>query len=66
MTENFNQIFTQAFGINTDYYANNRWSLRIGLENRTFGAKTDSFNPLSAKTEELKHKLNYVFYSYSC
>ncbi|WP_177766110.1 outer membrane beta-barrel protein [Flavobacterium sp. I3-2] len=57
----FDPIYTPTFGINADYYANNRWSLRFGIEYRTFGAKIENFDGYFNRVTENKNKLNYIF-----
>lgn len=57
----FDPIYTPTFGINADYYANNRWSLRLGVEYRTFGAKNEIFDGYVNRIFVAKQKLNYIF-----
>lgn len=57
----FDPIYTPTFGINGDYFVNNRWSLRLGFEYRTFGAKSEIFDGYVNRVFEAKQKLNYLF-----
>lgn len=57
----FDPFLSPTFGINADYYTSNRWSFRLGIEYRTFGAQIELFDWFSNKVLDQKEKLNYVF-----
>ena len=51
-------VFAPTFGVNANFYLNNRWSLRTGLEYQTMGTSIEYNNLYSnMNTEE---KLNFV------
>jgi len=66
-------LYTPIFGVTADFYMNNRWSLRTGLEYQTLGSSVYSSELINNPQDNYYYryfyeseKLNFFCNSYSC
>lgn len=57
-----NAIYSPAFGINADFYSNDRWSVKMGFEYQTLGSQIDDFKKIEGKDvfSTLNQKLHFI------
>lgn len=54
-------IFNLSYGINFDFYGDDRWSFRTGFEFKTFGSKFRNYNYSNIKVYDTEEKYQYIF-----
>ncbi len=54
-------LIKPTFGINADFYQNESWSVRIGLEYKTMGTQIKQFEYNSNSFLKIREKLNYIY-----